>query len=78
MGFGKDRVKFLGHGVGLEMDELPIFAKGFDTPLLPGMTFALEPKFVFEHGAVGIENTFVLRENGAEKLNKFSEEIIYV
>jgi Xaa-Pro aminopeptidase len=78
MGFGKERVKFLGHGVGLEMDELPVFAKGFDMPLSPGMTFALEPKFVFKQGAVGIENTFVLKENGAEKLNNFTEDIVYV
>lgn len=67
MGLGKERVKFLGHGVGLEMDEQPVFAKGFDMPLRPGMTFALEPKFVFKQGAVGVENTFVLNESGAEK-----------
>ena len=78
MGYGKERVKFLGHGVGLEMDELPIFAKGFDLPLQQGMTFALEPKFVFEQGAVGIENTFVITENGVEKLNSFTEDIIYI
>ncbi|MBN2041750.1 MAG: aminopeptidase P family protein [Spirochaetes bacterium] len=78
MGFGNERVKFLGHGVGLEMDEMPIFAKGFDLVLQPGMTFALEPKFVFEQGAVGIENTFVLTETGVEKINTYPEEINYI
>jgi len=78
MGFGKERVRFLGHGVGLEMDELPVFTKGSGLILQAGMTFALEPKFVFEHGVVGIENTFVLKENGAEKLNNFTEDIIYI
>lgn len=78
MGFGKERVKFLGHGVGLEMDEMPVFAKGFELQLQTGMTFALEPKFVFEQGVVGIENTFVLTESGVEKLNSYPEDIIYI
>jgi Xaa-Pro aminopeptidase len=77
MGYGKDRVKFVGHGVGLELDEMPVFAKGFEMILKPGMTFALEPKFVFDQGAVGIENTFLLTQNGVEKLNDFKENIIY-
>lgn len=78
MGNGKNRVKFVGHGVGLELDELPVFAKGLDLKLEEGMTFALEPKFVFDTGAVGIENTFVLKKNGVEKLNDFKEEIVYI
>ena len=44
MGFGKRRVKFLGHGIGLTIDELPVLAKGFDEPLQENMVFALEPK----------------------------------
>lgn len=78
MGIGSDRVKFLGHGVGLELDEFPIFAKGFEINLEKGMTFALEPKFVFEQGAVGIENTFAVTSSGIEKLTKFGEEICYI
>ncbi len=78
MGVEYDQVKFVGHGVGLELDELPVFAKGFDLELKPGMTFALEPKFVFDHGAVGIENTFVVTKNSVEKLNMFSEDICYI
>lgn len=77
MGYGKDKVKFVGHGVGLELDELPVFAKGVEMILAEGMTFALEPKFVFETGAVGIENTFALTQNGVEKLNEFREDIIH-
>lgn len=44
MGFGNRKVKFLGHGVGLLIDELPVIAEGFDEPLQEGMVFALEPK----------------------------------
>ena len=76
MGLGKDKVKFIGHGVGLELDELPVFAPKVQSEIQPGMTFALEPKFVFPEGAVGIENTFVLREDGVEKLTNAPEEIV--
>lgn len=78
MGIGNDRVRFIGHGVGLELDEYPIFAKGVKMPLAVGMTFALEPKFVFAEGAIGTENTFVLTEDGPRALTKASEEIICI
>ena len=78
MGQGPDASRFVAHGVGLELDESPILASGFDMTLDVGMTFALEPKFVFDHGAVGIENTFAVTERGVEKLNRFNEQIISV
>lgn len=76
MGLFEDKVKFVGHGVGLELDEFPVFAKGVKLALKPGMTFALEPKFVFPEGAVGIENTYVMKKNGAEVLTHAPEDII--
>nr|WP_320010480.1 Xaa-Pro peptidase family protein [uncultured Desulfobulbus sp.] len=78
MGMGMDRVRFVGHGVGLELDEYPIFAKGVKMPLAAGMTFALEPKFVFAEGAIGIENTFVLGEAGPQPLTQGPEGITQV
>lgn len=78
MGLGPDRVRFIGHGVGLELDEYPIFAKGVNTVLEPGMTFALEPKFVFPEGAIGTENTFLLTGDGVRVLTRASEEITRV
>jgi Xaa-Pro aminopeptidase len=78
MGIGNDRVRFIGHGVGLELDEYPIFAKGVKMPLAEGMTFALEPKFVFAEGAIGTENTYVLRASGPQLLTHASEAIIRV
>jgi Xaa-Pro dipeptidase len=79
MGFGDDQAKFLGHGVGLEIDELPILAKGFQEPLEIGMVIAVEPKFTFPgRGVVGIENTYVVGEQGLESLSISSEEIIKV
>jgi Xaa-Pro dipeptidase len=70
-------VKFIGHGIGIEADEFPFIAKGAKTVLAPGMTFALEPKFVFPgEGAVGLENVYLVTETGFEKLTYMEEEII--
>ena len=67
MGFGKRKAKFLGHGVGLLIDETPVIAEGFDDPLQEGMVFALEPKKGIEDiGMVGIENTFIVTSEGGE------------
>ncbi len=79
MGLGDSQVRFVGHGVGLELDELPVLAPDFDLPLQPGMTIAVEPKIFFpQRGGVGIENTYAITETGAEKLTLFPEKIIGV
>ncbi|HDR73487.1 MAG TPA: aminopeptidase P family protein [Methanoculleus sp.] len=69
MGFGDRRVKFLGHGVGLVIDELPVIAPGFDAPLQEGMVFALEPKKgIAGVGMVGVENTYLVTPGGGRSL----------
>lgn len=79
MGFGDDQAKFLGHGVGLEIDEFPILANGFSQSLKENMVIAIEPKFTFPgRGVVGIENTYVVSENGLVSLSVSSEEIITI
>ncbi len=61
MGFGDRKVNFLGHGIGLLIDEVPVIAEGFDQPLQKGMVLALEPKKgIANIGMVGIENTFIV------------------
>jgi Xaa-Pro aminopeptidase len=75
MGYGPNRVKFLGHGVGLELDELPVLAPRQQQPLAAGNVIAVEPKFFFPGlGAVGLENTYAVRAAGAEKLTISSDE----
>ncbi|MEG6617550.1 Xaa-Pro peptidase family protein [Peptococcaceae bacterium 1198_IL3148] len=65
MGFGKRQVKFLGHGIGLLVDEFPVIAEGFDEPLQEGMVIAVEPKKgIANIGMVGIENTFIITPEG--------------
>jgi Xaa-Pro aminopeptidase len=79
MGTGDSQVRFLGHGVGLELDELPVLASGFDIALEPGMVVAVEPKIFFpDRGGVGIENTYVITETGCENLTISPEEMIEV
>ena len=61
--------KFLGHSIGLVMDEAPALAKGFKEVLEPGMTFAVEPKIALPGlGMVGTENTYVITEKGVRSL----------
>jgi Xaa-Pro dipeptidase len=77
MGAGAERVRFLGHGVGMEIDELPVLAPGFDEPLVEGNVVAIEPKFVFPgRGAVGIENMYAVTATGFETMTTASEELI--
>lgn len=71
-----DYLTFVGHGVGIELDELPLIAQGVQMPLEEGMVFALEPKFVFPEGVVGLENTYLVTKDGLENLTVFDENII--
>ena len=77
MGAPGRTVNFLGHGVGLYVDELPVLAKGFDKPLECGMTIAVEPKISVDgRGLTGSENTYLITESGAESLTGEPQEII--
>ena len=76
MGIGQ-QAKFIGHGIGLEINEAPVIAPRIKQELEPGMVFALEPKIVIPQvGAVGIENSWVITNEGAEKLTICEEQII--
>jgi Xaa-Pro aminopeptidase len=79
MGFGNRQAKFLGHGIGLVVDEVPVIAKGFDAPLQENMVIALEPKKGIEKvGMVGIENTFIVTPDGGECITGNSKGLILV
>jgi Xaa-Pro aminopeptidase len=79
MGFGDRRANFLGHGVGLQIDEMPVLAEGFEEPLAAGMVLALEPKKgVPGVGMVGIEDTFVVTPQGGRSLTGTHPGLILV
>lgn len=70
------QVAFVAHGVGLELIEPPIIAKDREDHLIPGMTFALEPKMVFQHEfAAGIESVFLVTETGYRLISQVPVEI---
>lgn len=67
---------FMGHGVGIEINELPVLAPRSRDVLCKGMAFAMEPKFVIPGvGAVGTENTYIVTEDGLERITHFPQEI---
>jgi Xaa-Pro aminopeptidase len=71
MGFGNGKVGFCGHGLGLELDEPPVISRNSKAILMSGQVIALEPKFTFPgEGVVGVEDVFLVTENGGEKLTK--------
>lgn len=80
MGSGGTKVSFIGHGVGLELDELPKISRGAKDVLVPGMVIAIEPKLVFPGvGVVGIEDTVVVEgKEGARFLSKGSRELCVI
>lgn len=78
MGSKGAQVSFIGHGIGVEIDEYPFIARGFNEQVLEeDMTFAFEPKAVFPGlGAVGIENTFRVSQNGLKHITFSNEELV--
>ncbi len=79
MGYGDNRTRFVGHGVGLELDELPVLTAKSDVVLKEGMVVAVEPKVFFgDRGGVGIENTWLVTQDGCRNLTADSDEIVAV
>jgi len=76
MGARGRTVPFIGHGTGLNVDEMPVIAKGFKAPLEEGMTIAIEPKIGIDGiGMVGSENTYLVTKNGGESLTGTPREL---
>jgi Xaa-Pro dipeptidase len=79
MGSGTERVKFVGHGVGLELDEPPYLAPGMAYPLEAGMVIALEPKVALPGiGVIGIEDTVAITDSGVRVLTTCAPDFIVV
>lgn len=79
MGMPGEQARFVGHGVGLELDEFPVIAQGFKVPLQEGHVIAIEPKFVIPgKGVIGIENTFAVTADGGEKITNMPDSITFL
>lgn len=71
------KVKFIGHGVGIELNEGPVVMERNKERLEAGMALALEPKFVIpEVGALGVENTYIVTETGLENITPLEENLM--
>lgn len=71
------QAKFVGHGVGIEINEVPVLTPRWAGTFQEGMVIALEPKFVFEGvGAVGLENTYIITKEGAENITPLPMDLI--
>jgi Xaa-Pro aminopeptidase len=76
MGAGENQVRFVAHSVGLELDEIPVIAPKFDTPLEQGVVLAVEPKVFYPGlGGVGVENTYLITDGACERLTVCPMEI---
>lgn len=73
----RQKARFVGHGIGLEINEPPVIAPRVRTELEPGMVIALEPKIILPGiGPVGVENSWVVTKEGVEKLTLCEEQIV--
>ena len=79
MGHGEGQVGFVGHGLGLEINELPVITPRHHITLKEGMVFAFEPKFIFPgEGAVGIEVDYIVRKDRLERVTDFPIDLVEV
>jgi Xaa-Pro aminopeptidase len=77
MGFGKYVGRYVGHGLGLEIDEPPIIEPNNQTSVRAGMVLALEPKIMIpKYGGAALEDTVVVTENGLEIITKTERELL--
>jgi Xaa-Pro dipeptidase len=66
---------FVGHGVGLELDEYPVIGP-LDHTIKSNMTIAVEPKMIYpDKGVLGVEDTYLTTPNGAQRLTSLPREI---
>lgn len=74
----KSQVGFIGHGIGIELNELPVINSKSTEVLEENFTLAIEPKFVIPGvGAAGVENTYIVTNTGLQNITVFPEDIQY-
>lgn len=79
MGFGPGKVSFVGHGLGLEINELPVITPRHHITLQEGMVFAFEPKFIFPgEGAIGIEVDYIVRKDRLERVTRTPIDLVTI
>ncbi len=79
MGCSDPKVTFVGHGIGVEVDEFPFIAQGQKLELQQGMVLAFEPKIIIpDEGIAGLENSYLVTSDGSESFNTATEELVII
>jgi len=79
MGYKGHQAGFVGHGIGLEIDEYPIIAPRFSEEFKENMVLAVEPKLVFpDVGAVGVEDDYLITKTGMERLTTYDDHVLTI
>ncbi|MBW2408977.1 MAG: aminopeptidase P family protein, partial [Deltaproteobacteria bacterium] len=79
MGHGEGQVQFVGHGIGLEIDEYPLISPRYNGILEAGMVFALEPMFVLpKEGIVGLEDDYLVTSEGLRRLTLTEQAVVHI
>ncbi len=74
---GKEKqAAFVGHGVGIEINELPVLTGRYQKPLEENMVIAMEPKLIGPNGPVGVENTYIVTKEGLERITPGDRSIV--
>lgn len=75
-GHGKEKGTFVGHGLGLEIDEPPLLSPKDGTVIEENMTFTTELFIVHpEFGEVKLEDTLLMTKDGPELLTTLERTI---
>lgn len=76
MGVGNARGEYIGHSIGLELDEWPVLGTGSREPLPEGAVVTIEPKFMVPGlGAVMVEDDILVTPGGREVLSDLEREL---
>ena len=76
MGVGSERGSYIGHSIGLELDEWPVLGAGYQEPLPVGAVITIEPKFMVPgQGAVMVEDDIVVTPSGHEVISTLEREL---
>ncbi|MGH2970117.1 MAG: M24 family metallopeptidase, partial [Solirubrobacteraceae bacterium] len=79
MGYGDFKGPYIGHGIGLELDEQPVLGPGAEEPIEQGMVLAVEPKLISPaFGAVNIEDDVVVTADGCQLLGDLPRAVFVV
>jgi Xaa-Pro dipeptidase len=76
MGVGSERGSYIGHSIGLELDEWPVLGAGYREPLPVGAVITIEPKFMVPgQGAVMVEDDIVVTPSGHEVISTLERNL---